>query len=198
VSAIKGSKEDSSSFVFENNYTSEAMIDEADVLPKEEWVTFISHTVGFVIVDDMVNGAAVRVPYGKIEFKYDSTKTIKNGKEQDVYNISKYTCKSQKELDFLRRHSGYRFFFFSNIKGARAIDATKAIKMQTIFKGLSGLGQVELVSLAKQYDISIPEDISLLRGEIAMKIVGDQVLKEKSVTEQLLRETNLEAELISR
>lgn len=197
VQAIKGSKEDSNSFNFEMNYTAQNMIDEDDILPKDKWVTFIAHTVGYVIVDDLKNGIPTRVPYGKIEFKYDSTKTVRNGKESDVYNISRYTCKSKKELEFLENHSGHNFFFFKNIKGAKSVNHKKAIKMQTVFKALQALGQVELANLARQNGIALQDDIFSLRGEIAMKIVEDTILKETSATEQILKESALEAELVA-
>jgi hypothetical protein len=197
VDAIKGTKQDNSGFVFENNYVGESLIDEADILPQEEWVTFITNTVGYVIVDDLRNGIPVRVPYGKIEFKFDSAKEIKNGKESDIFNISKYVCKSRKELEFLRKHSGYKFFHFENIKGAKSVNAKKAMKMQAVFKSLQALGQVELVNLARQYNIAIPEDVFALRGEIAFKIVEDQILREEDQTQQLLRETMLESEIVA-
>lgn len=197
VEALKGTTQDSSGYKFENNYLSNTLIDEADVLPEDEWVTFISNTVGYVIVDDLRNGIPVRVPYGKIEFKFDSAKEVKNGKESDIFNISKYVCKSRKELEFLKKHSGYNFFHFENIKGAKSINAQKAIKMQTVFKSLQSLGQHQLVTLARQHNIEIPEDIFSLRGEIAFKIVEEQVLKERDQTAQLLTETRLESEIVA-
>lgn len=197
VEAIKGTREDSLGYRFENNYLSNNLIDESDVLSEEEWVTFISNTVGYVITDDLRNGQPIRVPYGVIEFKFDSAKEVKNGKESDIFNISKYVCKSRKELDFLRKHSGYRFFHFENIKGAKSVNAQKAIKMQTVFKSLQSLGQHQLINLAHQHDIPIPEDIFSLRGEIAFKIVDEQILKERNQTEQLLSETKLESEIVA-
>ncbi|MFN5416291.1 MAG: hypothetical protein ACK5B9_04480 [Flavobacteriia bacterium] len=199
VDKINGNnKTDSSSFIFEHNYVSEQDIDPDDVLPKDEWVTFVTHTVGYPIVDDVRNGKPVRVPFGVIKFDYDSTKQVKNGKETDVFNLSKYICKSKKELAWLKSHSKYGSLFFDNIKGARSVDGAKAIKLASVMRGLSAMGQHDIVSTARNYGLSVDGDLNSLRGEIAQIIVDRQMNQEKMSSELRVSEAGLEAEIVGR
>ena len=179
-------------FSFEQNYASEQDLDPADVLPQNEWVTFIQHSVGTVIVDDLRNGKPVRVPFGKIEFTYESTKAVKNGKEHEVHNFCKYTCKSKKELQWLRGHSLYNIIFFENIKGAMSTDASKAMKLATVVRGLSSMGSHDIIHMAKSYGIEMHENVNAMRGEIALKLVEEQMKDEAIRTQRILNDTNVD------
>jgi hypothetical protein len=198
VDKISGNKSDATGFMFEHNYVSESEIDPDDVLEKDEWVTFVTHTVGHVIVDDLRNGKPVRVPFGKISFTYDSTRQVKNGKEVDLYNLCKYTCKSKKELKWLKDHSMYGRLFFDNIKGAKSVDGAKALKLASAMRGLSSMGQQDIINTARSYGLSVGGDISSLRGEIAQLVVERQIRAEKAASEGRVNDANLEAELIGR
>jgi len=198
IDKIAGNKSDSSNFIFEHNYTTESQIDPNDMLPKDEWVTFVTHKVGYVIVDDIRQGFPVRVPFGMIQFEYESTKQVKNGKEVELYNISRYTCKSKKELKFLREHSLYNAIFFDNIKGALTSNGQRAIKLAVAMRGLSSMGQHDLVNTARNYGIPIGENLNALRGEIANIIVENQINAEKMQTHRILENSNLEAEIVGK
>jgi hypothetical protein len=198
VDKIQGNKTDTNGFVFEHNYVSEHEIDPEDVLPKDEWVTFVTHTVGHVIVDDLRNGKPVRVPFGKISFEYESTKQVKNGKETDLYNLSKYTCKSKKELNWLKSHSKYGSLFFDNIKGARSIDGVKAIKLASVMRGLQSMGQHDVVNQARAYGLNIGDDVNLLRGQIAQMIVDKQIRAENENNRMRVGEAELEAQIVGK
>jgi hypothetical protein len=198
IDKIAGNKADSSNFIFEHNYTTESQIDPNDMLPKDEWVTFVTHKVGYVSVDDTRQGVPVRVPFGKIQFEYESTKQVKNGKEVDLYNISRYTCKSKKELNWLKSHSKYGSLFFDNIKGARSIDGVKAIKLASVMRGLQSMGQHDVVNQARAYGLNIGDDVNLLRGQIAQMIVDKQIRAENENNRMRVGEAELEAQIVGK
>lgn len=192
----RNSPSNDKNFNFDYNYASEQDLDPEDVLPKEEWVTFIQHSVGTIIVDDLRNGRPVRAPFGKIEFTYESTKAVKNGKEHEVHNFCKYTCKSKKELKWLRSHTLHNIIFFENIKGAMSTDASKAMKLATVVRGLSSMGSHDIVHMARSYGIAMNENVNAMRGEIALKIVENQIKDESIRTQRILNDTNVDRELL--
>lgn len=196
VDKISGNKSDTNGFIFEHNYVGEHDFDPEDVLEKEDWVTFVSHTVGHVIVDDLRNGKPVRVPFGKISFEYESTRKVTNGNEVDLYNLCKYTCKSKKELAWLQAHSKYGALFFDNIKGAKSVDGAKAIKLASVMRGLQAMGQHDIINTARNYGLNIGSEINILRGEIAQIIVEQQIKNERMITESRVNEANLESLIV--
>jgi len=191
VSQIKGGGNDG--YDFKERYLASYEIDQDDQLPREKWVTFVCHKVGYVIVDDKVNGVPVRVPYGAIKFEYDSTRRIQNGKEVDVVNLSRYTCRSKKELEFLRNHSNYRLVFFENMRGTSNIDANKSMKLLSVFNSFRTMGIHDLIPYANEYGIDTTMDIQHLRASITEAYVDKQIQREKASNEIRVNDNIMEA-----
>lgn len=181
-------------FEFDSMHT-EADIDPDDALEEKDYVTFITHKVIHVIVDDKRNGRNIRVPFEKIVFKYVSTKQVKNGRETDVFQLSTYTCTSKKELAWLRAHSLFGITFFDKMTGVLSKDAGRAFKLARQMMVLKNIGQGQIINMAKQRGISIGDDLDMMRSEIANIVVEEQILKEQGYAENILRETKMEAEL---
>lgn len=87
-------------------YLDPSLIDEDDILEEKDYVRFYAHVSGYVIVDDLRNGIPIRTPYGnKIEFKYFGSKSSGTGRFEEREHISSYTCKSKKEVEWIRSHT---------------------------------------------------------------------------------------------
>jgi hypothetical protein len=65
-------------------------------------------------------------------------------------------------------------------------------------RGLSSMGQHDLVNTARNYGIPIGENLNALRGEIANIIVENQINAEKMQTHRILENSNLEAEIVGK
>lgn len=194
VNSLGGPKEEVKTGQIEfGSYGSEVDVD--DVLPQEQWVTFISHRVRYVIVDDKRHGQTIKAPIDKIAFKYNSTKQVKNGKETDLINLCTYTCKSKKELEWLYNHSLFGVMFFNNISDALDADSDKASRMVKHLLALKGAGQHSLVTLAKERGIYNGEtDMNKIRSAIAKRLAEEEIENAKGHTERMLREKMFEEE----
>lgn len=186
-------------FEFDTQH-SELDIDPEDILSEEEAVTFVAHKVAYVIVDDKRNGRNVKAPIDKIEFKYAHTKQVKNGKEVDLFNLCTYTCRSKKELEWLRSHSLFNVTFFDTVSTTLSEDVMKANKIAKHVIRLQSLGQQKLVNMAKGYGITVGSDFTLenLRAEIAIKSAEKEMESERANSERMLRESKLESDLVER
>lgn len=157
----------SSQFEF-NQAHSEIDFDPNDVLPKEEERTFISHKMLYVIVDDKRGGRNIRAPFDKILFDYDSTKRTKDGKETNLLQLSKYTCRSRIELKWLLEHTLFNIMFFDSVKGALSADVERAGVLVRHMTVLQSRGQHELIQAAKGMPgVEFRGDLNMLRAEIA-------------------------------
>jgi len=184
-------------YSFDTGYT-ESDIDEDDVLDREDWVTFVSHQMMNVIVDDKRHGRSVRAPFDKIVFKYVSTRQVKNGNETEIYQISAYTCRSKKELEWLRNHSMFNITFYDKIESALTESSKRASRIGQIMMVLKNMNQNELISMAKQNGLAIGTDINILRGSLATFMMDQEETKQKGAVAQTLAEQQLEADLIGK
>jgi len=181
----------SSQFEF-NQAHSEIDYDPSDVLSKEDEVTFICHKMMYVIVDDKRGGKNIRAPFDKIIFDYDSTKQVKDGKETNLLNLSKYTCRSKKELEWLREHSLFNIMFFDTVSGAMNADIERASLLVKHMTTLQGRGQQELIQMAKgMAGVEFRGDLNTLRAEIAHYHVERIMEANQNSTSRLFQERML-------
>jgi hypothetical protein len=182
-------------FDFNKKYRMEDL-DPDDVLEKDEWITFIAHKFIHVICDDLRQGMNVPAPFGLIKFKYESTKAIKGGRETELIQTCVYTCRSKKELEWLRGHSTFGIAFFDKRNGtlySADIERSKALASKMI--SLQNIGQQELIAMAKERGINPGDlsDIMSMRAAIAIDVV-DELFKGKTVhTQSTMVEQHLEA-----
>jgi len=176
-------------FTFNNMYEV-SQIDEDDFLPIEEQVTFVCPRVMHLIVDDKRQGKSIKAPFDVINFKYQSTKRVRGGKEVNVVNLSAYTCQSRTELKWLKNHTRFRIDFFDKVKMAVTADAEKATLISKQMNYLQGIGYNNLRQMAIQRGVESFDDINLLRAELAVKIAEEQYQgisqQKKSITHKLL------------
>lgn len=175
-------------------------IDEDDVLAPEDQVTFIAHKWFHFICDDNRAGMDVPAPLGTIRFKYDSTAAIRGGRETELIQKCVYTCRSKKELEWLRAHSKFQVVFFDKVKGiafSQNIEKSKALAKQMI--ALNSMGQHDLILSAKARGINPGGmDLGDLRASIATSVVDEQFKNSSRHTENLLLEEHLEATKMGR
>lgn len=186
-------------FAFEGGYATEAQIDPDDVLDPTEWVSFVSHFTSFIIVDDTRNGRAVQAPFKPIKFVYSSsTITAGENDEKNISNTCIYVCKSKKELEWLRNHSTFGYYFFDNMKDAKDVTIKKAEKLMVVMGALNKMGQHELISMARDKQIHVDSSIdpSSLRGLIAMKTVEQMTSVEAENTKKIVGDAAFEAEMV--
>ena len=181
-------------FDFNKKYSMDD-IDDNDVLSLEEQVTFIAHRVYHFICDDQRAGMNVPAPFGVIKFKFESTRAIKGGRETELIQMCTYTCKSRKELEWLRSHSTFGIVFFDKIKGTEYsadIEKSKALARQMV--ALQGMGQHDLISMARQRGMNPGDmDLASLRASLAINVVDEQFKNKGIHTRNTLIEEHLEA-----
>lgn len=191
---------DTGQFIFDDT-TSADDNDMEDVLPQEKWVTFISHRAFNIITSDRRNNRQVPVPFSPIKFKYDSTVSIKNGKETEQLLISSYTCKSKKELEWLRNYTLYGVEIFDSMKGALSEEAKRAKEMSSMMVSLKGMGAADLRVMAGQHP-EIEDYHSMTPDQLRFTIASVVTDKRKALEAQLatirLNETALAAKEIGR
>lgn len=184
-------------FTFDTHH-SESEIDEDDVLSDEEAVTFVTHKMMSIIVDDKRHGRSIKAPFNEIIFKYASTKQIKRGKETEIIQLSTYTCRSKKELAWLKAHSLFNITFFDKIDVALSSDVRRAGRLAKMMVQLGTMGQHALIAMARERGISVSSsDLSEIRGAIAHKIIEEEDSKNEERIKSSLLEQKLEADLIN-
>jgi len=169
-----GMKTRTGQFEFDEGYTEEEL-DADDVLEEKDWVTFAVHRIYDVIVADVRHGKAIRAPFNKIEFMIQGTKIRKDGKESQVTNYATYTCKSKKELDFLKNHSQYNIRFFDRINKAISVDAHKAGILSRNMTVLNAMNQHSIIKYAQQYNVPFSDDLSTMRSELALRMTEKEM-----------------------
>lgn len=174
-------------------------VDNKDIDPDDQLktpVTFVAHCSTYVITDDIKQGRPVRTPFGKIVFKYDSTKKVLRGRETDLFVFSTYVCSSKKERDWLMNHSLFGSYFFANVNGKRTVSGRRALKLANAIKRLQSVGQGQLLNMARDYGVEVTTpDPSLIRTEIAQLIVEKELAQEDQSSEERAREAIAEEEL---
>ena len=192
--AIKG-RTDTEKYGGESFYVDPEDLDPEDIV--DPGVSFYSHKVMYVIVDDRRQGLAVRTPFGKpIIFNYQSTKKVGTGKEAKLHNLSVYTSFSKKEINWLKECKGYGSVFFDTHTSALSTDSRKAEKLARIMNVLDRYNVAKISRLAEQNGIPQSMDPRNLKLAIANKQADDEILKENSQNEIRLKEAVIESEIL--
>lgn len=188
-------KPDSEKYGGDNFYVKHEDIDPEDLII--DGVPFYCHQVMYVIVDDKRNGHPVRTPFGNtIVFEYQSTRRVKNGKEERLHNISQYVSKSKKEVAWLKQHRGYGSIFFESHIDAMNVDGRKAAKLAKIMAVLQRSDTGKIIKLANQNGITPSQDVDMLRLSIANKQAENEIAAEDAANQIKLRNSIIEKEII--
>ena len=176
-----------------DGYFDPANIDKNDHL--ETPVRFVAYLSGYVIVDDLRQGKAVRTPYNNvIVFKYDSSVAVKTGKEHDVTHYATYFCESKKESEWLKAHSEYGFMFYDHLDSNIQAGGKRAMRLASAMRNIKTLNQHQLIRVCKDSDIPVGET-SYMRAAIAEFQVEKVLKEEKQNSKQMLQETEIEKAL---
>lgn len=183
----EGMKSKTGQFQFDEGFT-ESEIDMEDLLPEEEWQTFAVHKIYDVIVGDKRHGKQIRVPYEPIKFLIQASKIVKNGKASTITNFATYTCKSKKELKWLKDHTQYNIRFFDSINGAASVEAEEAKLLAKNMNLLNSFDQHQVLKYAKDHDVPVTSDLPIMRAEIATKLTKKALGKFKSWQQDAFKE----------
>jgi len=194
LSAVQeGNKESTGQFEYNKTWTADT-IDPDDVLPKEEWVTFMVHQSDHVIACDVKGGRPIPAPFKVIKFEYEHTRKQQHGKDTHIMQLSKYTCKSKIELDFLLNHTWYGISFFKDMKSATTMDARKASLLMTISQQMQTYDPNEIVQMCKLEGIPVTDSAPEMRAKLAELQVDRQIASIEKGFNSSVEEQYLEAE----
>lgn len=192
---IKG-KPDSEKYGGEGTYVDNVDIDEEDWI--DEGVPFFCHKVMYAIVDDMRNGHPVQTPYkNRIFFKYQYTRKVPgNGKEDQLHNLSVYVSHSNKEVEWLKKHTYFGSIFFLSHPEAMTIDVIKANKLAKHMMALTRMGSGKVITMAQSMGIANNKDIESLRIAIANNLADKEMTDEKAANALRVKEAIMEQDNI--
>ena len=187
---IKALRERSDEEKFGGAYTRAEDINPEDALSAEEAVTFFAYQSQYFIVDDKRNGREVRTPYyTTLHFKYESSRVQKSGKDNNIFSMSTYVCRSKREVEWLRNHTHYNALFFDKQKSELGEDAVYATIVARVMTSLNGMGQIQIVALAKQHGIPLTQDIRSMRVQVASMQAKKQMADAKEVSMNVIAES---------
>ena len=159
-------------------YVKEEDIDPEDFL--KHGVVFFVHKTGYVIVDDMRNGLPVRVPFGKpIIFAYESTHRTQVGKHVELHNLAIYTSYSQKEVDWLRKHTRFGLVFFDNIKTALNVNARLAEKLAKSIIAVNNMEYQRVIQACQGHKLPVTQNVDEMRSQLAHFLAIGELEAEK-------------------
>jgi len=168
-------------------------IDERDI-DKDDYdqvgVSFCAYSTGYLIVDDVRQGQAVRTPYGKsIFFVFQGSKRFQAGKYQELSTYCEYKSHSKREQEWLRNHRYYGVMFFESAKDVLQGNAKKANRMVNFMNALNSLDQHGIIQRCKERSVPITDNLHSMRITLAYKMAEDeeaneQVAAAKRVEEQ--------------
>ena len=150
---------------------------DADEIDPEDFVKdgvlFTAYSSMYLIVDDKRNGKPVLVPNGeKIIFKTLHSRTINEGKDTRVQYICGYVCRSKKVIEWLRNHSLYGIHFFEGTNKSLSVDARKAYFAARAANVVNSYSKTQIIDAARNYDVSLGSDLSIVKQEIIHKIAN--------------------------
>jgi hypothetical protein len=190
-----GMKTKAGQFVFGEGFT-EDEIDVDDILLEDDWVVFAVHKIYDIIVGDKRHGKQIRAPFEPIEFIIQGSKIVKNGKESSITNFATYTCKSRKELDWLKNHTQYNIRFFDSVKGAISSDSKKATLLSKNMNLLSSMNQHQIYRYAQDHNVDITSDLAIMKAELATILTEKEMGKFKSWQKDTFKQQMEEAESV--
>lgn len=177
-------------------YTDLREVNEADFLEKDDWVTYMVPAVYHVISDSIINGKPVKAPYGPIEFKFMNQKTVKNGREEDIFNTAAFVCKTKAELEFMDKHHLKNISFFTDSSKMAEVDLSVIGRIVPIFNSLKSLSTHELFIRCQKQGIETSSDPYQMRSALALDSAQKMYEREKESLNKRTRANMLEAQLI--
>ena len=155
--AIKASSVDQNGVMDDFN-----KLDPDDILDPP--VPLYSPFANFIIVDDKRHGVRVVLPNGmpSLIFKFDFCKKQKfgNKREEQLLNISKYTCYSKKILDWLKASSFWNVHIFEKNADAFSADTTLIQSIIQISNQIKDIPAAQVVKMCRDYNIKVDLDDS--------------------------------------
>lgn len=158
----------------EKMYSDIKDIDPNDFDPRG--ATFTSYGNGYLIVDDVRQGNAIRTPYNRLfKFKFQGSRVATIGRTESFSSFCSFVTNSKKEIAWMRAHTLYNIEFFEDTNRAMSVDAQKAQITANIVRTIGTLDQPEILRRAKSLEIPLGGDIRVIIGEIAVKLAELQI-----------------------
>lgn len=190
ISEMKGQDK----VITKNQFTTYDNIDPNDRL--EVPVVYYNWSGGYVIADDKKDGRAVQTPFGNvISFEYFGSIKTQKGKEMDILNISKYTCRSKKEEKFLDNHSFFGIKFFKDVETSKSVDLRKANKMIKFAESLNNTEPYRIAEMYQREGFGSSGDLRQMRLTLASVFAEREISMENEKASVMLSENQKEKEL---
>jgi len=146
----------------------------------EVGATFTSYGAGYLIIDDVRNGHAIRTPYGRpLRFVFQGGRITEVGKVQEYSSFCAINIHSKKEIEWLRKHSRYGIEFFEDTKLALSADAIKIGIASRVSKVMASLDQHQILARARQYGIPLGGNLSDIRVQLTLAIADEEMGKQE-------------------
>lgn len=153
--------------------------DTDDVLP--EPVMFFTYSIGYMVMDDVKQGHAIRTPYNR-PFKFTHLfryERIGSRDKKEFMMVSVCKVSSKKELEWLQRHSLYGVKFFEDIRNVRSIDVEMQERLVEASGEISRLNDHEIVQRALGEGIAASTDINKMKRSL-IQAIAQKRIQEKS------------------
>ena len=148
----------------------------------EKGVTFTSYGNGYLIIDDVRKGHAVRTPYGRIfKFRFQASRITRVGKVDNYSSFCTFTTHSKKEIEWLRNHSRYNIEFYEDANVAINANAKKISIASRISKQVESFEADQIISRAKQYNIPIGGDLGDIKTTLTLMMAEEEMKKQNEM-----------------
>lgn len=165
-----------------------------DVLP--EPVMFFTYSIGYMIMDDVKQGHAIRTPYSR-PFKFTHLfryEKIGARDKKEFMMVSVCKISSKKELDWLQRHSLYGVKFFEDIRNVKTIDVEMQERLVEASNEIARLSDHEVVQRALAEGVAPGTDVSRMKRSliqaIAQKRVEEKNTRVQTAYDRMQREAS--------
>ena len=145
----------------------------------EKGATFTSYGNGYLIVDDVRRGYAVRTPYGRLfKFRFQAGRITRVGRVDNYSSFCSFTTHSKKEIEWLRNHSRYRIEFYEDTNLALDANARKIGIASKIHKMVEAMEQDQILSRAKTYNIPIGGDLGDIKTTLSLAMADEEMQRQ--------------------
>jgi len=144
-------------------------------------VMFFTYSLGYMLMDDVKQGHAIRTPYNR-PFKFNHLfrhERVGARDKKEFLMVSVCKISSKKELDWLQRHSLYGVKFFEDIRNVRSVDIEMQERLVEANNEIARLSDHEIVQRALGEGVSPSTDVSKMKRSLVQSIANKRI-QEKS------------------
>lgn len=137
------------------------------------------------------NGVEILTPYGRpIRFTFHTRyeRPSRSGKGMDSICVSKVVLHSKLEVSWVKSHPDFGIKVYDNASKIGSVDITQHQKMSEFAAQIANLDDHQVIVRATASQLTIIEDIPLLRKQLITKLTEDEVALSKKRIEAEVQE----------